>query len=114
MPKVSHGPQGVKPLTKESLPAEFQSILTRVARRFGAGLDVKVTDSAWVEISVQNLSAKQLYAQLQLDRKTLFESAESRMQVIEPLQSTGGVIHLHMLNAPVWGDRATMALYAKK
>ena len=114
MPKVSHSLQGVRPLTKESLSAEFQGILTRVGRRFGAGLNVNVTDSAWVEISVGNLSAKQLQAQLQLDRKTLFGTAESRMQVIEPLQSTGGVIHLHMLSDPAWGDRTTMALRGKK
>lgn len=109
-----NSPQGVRPLTKESLPAEFQAILTRIGRRFGAGLQVNVTDAAWVEVRVQNQSAKQLHAQLQLDRKSLFGTAESRMQVIEPLQSTGGVIHLHMLNDPVWGNPATMALRGKK
>ena len=109
-----NSPQGVRPLTKESLPAEFQAILTRIGRRFGVGLRVNVTDSAWVEISVDNLPAKQLHAQLQLDRKSLFGTAESRMQVIQPLQSTAPVIHLHMLNEPNWGDRTTMALRGKK
>ena len=114
-PNVSASPpKALKPLTKEVLPAEFQSILARLQQKYGAGLQVKVTDSQWVEISVANLPAKQLQAQLQLARKALFGSAEPRMQVIQPLGSTGPGIFLHLLREPVWGDLATMAVFAKK
>lgn len=107
-------PTVARSVPKELLPAEFQSVLVRLAQKYGAGFHVNVTDAEWVEISVDNVSAPQLHAQIQQGRNVLFGTAESRLQVIQPLQSTGTAIYLHLLSEPKWGDLGTMAVRAKK
>ncbi len=106
-------PAVASPLPKELLPAELQSALVRLGQKYGAGLRVTVTDSEWVEISMENLPAAQLHAQIQSERKVLFGTAESRVQVIQPLRPTGSEIFLHLLSEPQWGNRAMMAAYGK-
>lgn len=107
-PKVS------SPLPKELLPADFRSILVRLAQKYDDGFHVNVTDAEWIEISVENVSAPELHAQLQQERNVLFGTAESRLQVIQPQQSSSAGIYLHLLSEPKWGDLTTMALRAKK
>lgn len=111
---TSSPPQVASPLPKELLPADFRSILVRLAQKYGSKLRVNVTDAEWVEISVENVSAPELQGQLQQERNVLFGTAESRLQVIQPLQATGTGIYLHLLSAPKWGDLTTMAARAKK
>ena len=71
----------------------------RLAQKYGSKLRVNVTDAEWVEISVENVSAPELQGQLQQERNVLFGTAESRLQVIQPLQATGTGIYLHLLSA---------------
>jgi len=71
-------------------------------------------DREWVEVSADHLPAAQLHAQLQTRRNALFGSAEPRMQVIQQMKPTGTVVYLHMLNEPVWGNRALMSHPGKK
>jgi hypothetical protein len=111
---TSAPPRVASPLPKELLPADFQSILVRLAQKYGAGLHANVTDAEWVEISVENVSAPELHAQLQQERNVLFGAAQSRLQVIQPLQATGTGIYLHLLSEPKWGDLATVATRGKK
>ena len=99
-PAVAHN------LPKELLPAEFQSILARLAEKYGSKLNVTPTDAEWVEVSVENLRASQLHAELQTARNVLFGNAESRVQVIQPLRPTGPGIFLHLITEPNWGDVA--------
>ena len=93
-------------LPKELLPAEFQSILARLTEKYGSRLNVTPTDAEWVEVSVENLPASQLQAELQNARNVLFGNAESRVQVIQPLRPTGPGIFLHLITEPNWADVA--------
>ena len=107
-------PKTRRPLTKQVLSAEFQFILTLLRQKYGAALQVKVTDAQWVEISVADLPATQLQAQLQFARGQFFGAAEPRMQVIQPHGSTGPGVFLHLLHKPMFGDLSTMATFGKK
>ena len=107
-------PDVSKPLPQELLPTDFRSVLVRLAQKYGAGLQVNVTDAEWVEISVENLSAADLQTQLHSERSVLFGAVESRLQVISPSQVDSNIIYLHLLNQPRWGEISTMALRAKK
>jgi|SoiMethySBSTD1v2_1073268.scaffolds.fasta_scaffold1085465_1 hypothetical protein len=100
-------------LPQELLPSEFRSILVRLAQKYGAGLNVNVTDREWVEISVANLSGSELHTQLQNARDVLFGDAESRLQVIPSQQASGVTIYLHLLSPPQWGDLSTMSTLRK-
>ena len=91
------------PLSQSSLSIEFQAILARLATTFRIGLDVKVTDEEWVQVSVKNLPAAQFYAELQAKRRMLFGASEPRVQVIQQPLPTGPVVYLHLLHAPSWG-----------
>jgi len=101
-------PEFARPLRKESLPHEFQSVLLRLEQRFGANLQVNVTDTNWVEISVENLHPDILLLQLENERKLLFGAAEPRLQVIPPLRPTGNVVYLHLLTEPEWNSRGSI------
>jgi hypothetical protein len=92
------------------LSHDFQAVLRRLEQRFGTALRVNVTDASWVEISVENIPAAVLAAQLQNERKMLFGAADPQVQVIQPLRPMGNIICLHLLGTPEWGSRAMMAM----
>jgi len=98
-----------RPIPKELLPAEFQTILARLGEKFGAKLNVNPTDPEWVEVSVENVSAVQLQDELQNARNTLFGNAAAKVQVIQPTNPTGSSIYLHLVTEPNWGDIARFA-----
>ena len=98
-----------RPIPKELLAAEFQTILARLGEKFGSRLKVNPTDPEWVEISVENVSAVQLQNELQNARNTLFGTAAAKMQVIQPTNPTGSSIFLHLLTEPNWGDIARVS-----
>jgi hypothetical protein len=97
-----------RPIPRELLPPDFRWALMRLEQRYGAALRVNVTDANWMEISVENVPAVMLAAQLQNERKVLFGAAEPRMQIISPLRPTGNEVCLHLLTEPNWGDRRGM------
>jgi hypothetical protein len=99
-------PRVGRPIPKEQLPPELQSVLSRLAQRYGPALHVNVTDVQWVEISVEKIPAAVLAAQLQSERKVLFGTAEPRIQVITPLRPLGNSVCLHLPTEPDWGDLA--------
>ncbi len=106
-------PTVARPIPRESLRPEFQWVLTRLEQRYGAALHVHVTDAQWVEIRVENIPAVLLAAQLQNERKSLFGTAEPRVQVISPLRPIGDAICLHLLAEPDWGNRRSMMAMGK-
>ena len=108
---TSAGASGAPPavrghVPKELLSPEFQTILARLAERFGSKLNVTPADPEWVEISVANISPAQLHAELQNARNTLFGNAAVRVQVIQPGSPGSASIFLHLLSEPNWGDVA--------
>jgi hypothetical protein len=109
----STGPGFTPNLPEELLPAEFRSILVRLRQRFGSALHVIPTDTEWVEVTVDNLSAAEVQSKVQSERNVLFGNADSRVQVILPVRPSGSEIHLHLLSEPNWGDRTMMAAYGK-
>jgi hypothetical protein len=93
-----------RPIPKELLSPEFQTILARLGERFGSKLNVAPADPEWIEISVANIPAAQLLTELQNARNTLFGNAASRVQVIQPTGPSSSSIFLHLLSEPNWGD----------
>jgi hypothetical protein len=96
-------------LPRELLPADFQTILSRLQEKYGSKLNVIPSDAEWVEVSVENVPAAQLHADLQNARNVLFGDAEPRVQVIQPLRPTGAGIFLHLLSEPNWSDIARLS-----
>ena len=107
-------PVAARPIPRELLPPEFQSVLRRLEQRYGAALHINVTDAKWVEITVENLPAALLTVQLQQERRELFGVAEPRMQVIAPLRPMGNAIYLHLLTEPEWSNPRSMMMSALK
>jgi hypothetical protein len=101
-------PKFARPVPRESLPAEFQSALAGLEKRYGAALRVNVVDARWAEVSVENIPAAMLTTQLQNERRMLFGAADPKMQVISPVRPIGQSIFLHYLTEPDWGNRAMM------
>lgn len=109
-PGASASPPALsRQLPRELLPADFQSILSRLQEKYGSKLNVTPNDAEWVEVSVENVPAAQLHADIQNARNVLFGDAESRIQVIQPLRPTGEGIFLHLLSEPNWSDIARMS-----
>ena len=101
-------PTFARPVPRELLTTEFQSVLASLEKRYGAALRVNVVDAKWVEVSVETIPAAMLTMQLQNERRMLFGAADPKMQVISPVRPMGESIFLHYLTEPDWGNRAMM------
>jgi hypothetical protein len=98
-------------LQVSQLPLELRTLVSRLEQRYGPALRVTSSDREWLEFHVEGIPLDRLHADLQVSKAVLTAGFAERIQLIHPLRPGQSGLYFHLLTAPSFADRASLAAF---